>query len=398
MYHCQFRSSKNYDEKMKIAIINTLAVPSGQASVNRFLGYAQGLVKQGDEVTCLSSAKPIIRRKGMLGGVEYINFGTNDRLSLVKSLIAICQNLHYGSYKVVIVVSNSLFLIYPIYWICKYYGIKMIMEKSEFPFTLMRDGYEIKPGWEKKYGMYWVKTASKLVDGLIVMTHPLMNFYKSRVNRNCKLVHVPMTVDTTRFNIPKSPSIFGEYIAYCGNMTGNKDGVENLLSAFKEVEPRYPNLKLLLIGSCNTEEQFEERKAQVMASGLKNVVFYGRALRDEMPKLLKNAMMLCLARPTTTQATYGFPTKLGEYLSTGNPVVITAVGDIPMYLNNDNSFIVKADDNQAFAQRMLEVLGDYDHAKLVGERGKQLAKEIFNADVQAKILHDWLHKEFKATN
>lgn len=371
-----------------------MAVPSGQASVNRFLGYAKGLVKQGDEVICLSSAKPILEKKGKLNGVEYINFGTNDRLSLVRSLMAICQNLHKGTYQAAIVVSNSFFLIYPIHWICKRYDIKMIMEKSEFPFSLMRDGHEIKFGWKKIYGSYRVKATCKLVDGLIVMTHPLMNFFKGRVKMNCKLVHIPMTVDTTRFNIPKAASIFGEYIAYCGNMTGNKDGVENLIEAFKEVEPRYSNIKLLLIGGCDTIEQFEARKACAEATGLKNIIFYGRAARDEMPKLLKNAKMLCLARPTTTQATYGFPTKLGEYLSTGNPVVVTAVGDIPRYLNNDNSFIVKADDNHAFAQRMLEVLNDYDNALKIGAKGRMLTKKVFNADVQANVLHEWLNKEF----
>ena len=42
--------------QMKIAIINTLPVPSGNASVNRFLGYGKELVRLGLEVDVLSSA------------------------------------------------------------------------------------------------------------------------------------------------------------------------------------------------------------------------------------------------------------------------------------------------------------------------------------------------------
>ena len=42
--------------------------------------------------------------------------------------------------------------------------------------------------------------------------------------------------------------------------------------------------------------------------------------------------MLVLARPDNIQAKGGFPTKLGEYLATGNPVVVTKVGEIPNYL------------------------------------------------------------------
>lgn len=376
----------------KIAIVNTLAVPSGQASVNRFLGYAHGLVKLGDKVTCLSSAKPSGDREGDIKGVHYINFGTSGKLSLIKSLESIKNKIKQERYDVVIVISNSLLLLKPIHRVCKKVGSKFLMEKSEFPFMLMRNGQAIKSGWQLKYGAYWVKTIGKMLDGMIVMTTPLMEYFKDKVNKNCKLVHIPMTVDTTRFNIPKETSEYGDYIAYCGNMTGNKDGVYNLIEAFSIIQPKYPDIKLVLIGGCNTPEQFENLKAETVSRGIKNIVFYGRAHRDEIPMLLKNAKMLCLARPTTTQATYGFPTKLGEYLSTGNPVVVTAVGDIPRYLNDNNSYIVKADINQAFAQKMMEVLDDYDHAKEVGKKGRELAKTLFNAEEQAKVLYNWLEK------
>ena len=233
----------------------------------------------------------------------------------------------------------------------------------------------------------------RILDGMIVMTTPLLNYYKPILKPDCKMVHIPMTVDASRFLIPKEGNDFGDYIAYCGNMTGNKDGVENLIEAFAPVEKKYPTIKLLLIGGANTPERMGELRDLVKEKGLNNVFFYGRAPREEMPRLLINARMLCLARPTTTQATYGFPTKLGEYLATGNPVVVTAVGDIPLYLNDSNSYIVKADDNKAFSERMLEVLDDYDKAIKIGAQGKALALNVFNADVQSKVLNDWLKKE-----
>lgn len=379
---------------MKIAIINTLAVPSGQASVNRFLGYARGLVQCGNEVTCLSSATPINDRQGTIDGVRYINYGKGGKLSLLHALKEIKRNIESQKYDIVIAICNSLLMLYPVYWSCRTAGTKMLMEKSEFPFLLMRGGHEIKSGWRKVYGEWWNSKLSKLLDGMIVMTTPLLDYYKNRLRHDCKMVHIPMTVDTSRFFKDKEETEFGEYIAYCGNMTGNKDGVENLIDAFVPVEKSYPKIKLLLIGGANYPERMSELKEMVRNKGLNNVFFYGRAPREEMPRLLTNAKMLCLARPTTTQATYGFPTKLGEYLATGNPVVVTAVGDIPMYLNDSNSFIVKADDNKAFSDRMLEVLADYEKAIKIGAKGKELVLNVFNADVQAKVLNDWLIKEF----
>ena len=378
---------------MKIAIISTLPVPSGQASVNRFLGYARGLVECGNEVVCLSSAKPINDREGVVGGVRFINYGKGGKLSLLHALRKIRINIKMQKYDAVIVISNSLLMLYPIQWTCKKVGTKMLMEKSEFPFALMRDGQEIKSGWQKIYGNWWNSMLRRILDGMIVMTTPLLDYYRIRLKPSCKLVHIPMTVDTSRFLIPKEKTEFGDYIAYCGNMTGNKDGVENLIEAFAPVEKKYPTIKLLLIGGANTPERMGELRDLVKEKGLNNVFFYGRAPREEMPRLLINARMLCLARPTTTQATYGFPTKLGEYLATGNPVVVTAVGDIPLYLNDSNSYIVKADDNKAFSERMLEVLDDYDKAIKIGAQGKALALNVFNADVQSKVLNDWLKKE-----
>lgn len=379
---------------MRIAIINTIPVPSGQASVNRFLGYARGLVKCGNKVVCLSSARPLFEREGCLDGVNYINYGKKGRLSLLYALRDIRRNIKKHKYDIVIVICNSLLMLYPIHWACKAVGTKMLIEKSEFPFVLMRDGQEIKSGLKKIYGEWWNKMVGRILDGMIVMTTPLLDYYKNRLKPNCKIVHIPMTVDVSRFLIPKEESEYGDYIAYCGNMTGNKDGVENLINAFAPIERKYPDIKLLLIGGANYPERMQELKEMVMNMGLKNVVFYGRAPREEMPRLLTNAKMLCLARPTTTQATYGFPTKLGEYLATGNPVVVTAVGDIPRYLNDSNSFIVEADDNLAFSNRMLEVLSDYDIALKKGAEGKELSLSVFNAEVQSKVLHEWLKNNF----
>ena len=59
-----------------------------------------------------------------------------------------------------------------------------------------------------------------------------------------------------------------------------------------------------------------------------------------MPKYLCNAKLLALARPDSIQAQGGFPTKLGEYLATGRPVVVTKVGEIPDYLEDGvNAFL-----------------------------------------------------------
>jgi len=376
---------------MKIAIINTLPVPSGQASVNRILSYAKGLVGLGEEIIVLSSAFSD-NKDGVVDGVLFKNLGVKKGTKgLFVALHRLLREIRRGHFDVVILVSNSLFLIYPLALICKIKGVKLIQEKSEFPFVLMKKGI-----LAKCWARFYTSTTYKLFDGLIVMTKPLMDYFKGLVRKNCKLFEMPMTVDVDRFAIKKTPrNLIGDYIAFCGGLTYT-NGVCNLIEAFSYVEPYYPNLKLLIIGGASNAEEMNDYHETVKQYGLKNVVFYGRVDRDDIPDLLINAKALLLARPSNLQASGGFPTKLGEYLATGNPVVVTAVSDIPLYLNLTNSFIVKPDDNKAFANRIIEILSDEAHAALIGKVGQKLALTVFNAKEQSKRLEIYL-KELVST-
>ena len=163
---------------MRIVIVNTLPIPSGNASVNRFLSYAKELVALGNDVTVLSSGVSE-ETVGVIDGIEYKNFGS---LGLFKALLAILQTLKAIKAEVVIIVSNSLLLIYPLWWTCKALGIIFLQEKSEFPFVLNNKGW-----LGKHYAKFYINTTYKLFDGLIIMTRPLMSYFKDKVRKKAKL-------------------------------------------------------------------------------------------------------------------------------------------------------------------------------------------------------------------
>lgn len=379
---------------MIIKVINTLPVPSGEASVNRLLSYSKGLANLGNDVTIMSSGYlPSSTNPVFIDGVRVYNYGRKKAkpISLVFALFSISKTLLQGKTDAVILISNSLLIIWPLFFICRIKGIKFLQEKSEFPFSLMKVGF-----LNKIYSKIYIGTTYRLFDGMIVMTKPLMEFFKDKVKKKCKLFEMPMTVDVDRFvNAESSHNSLGEYIAYCGSLS-NTNGISNLIEAFKFVEPLYPNLKLVLIGGTSNEKEMESYKESVSNYNLNNVVFYGRVDREEMPGLLAHAKALLLARRSNLQAAGGFPTKLGEYLATGNPVIVTAVGDIPLYLNTKNSFIVRPDDNKAFAERIIEVLADEKRASVIGKEGKKLALTVFNGKVQSEKLNDYLKELLSA--
>ena len=367
---------------MKITIVNTLPIPSGNASVNRLLSYSKELTILGNDVTVLSSGRSD-DKAGLTDGVKYRNYGN---LGLINALIAILKSIRNENPEVVILVSNSLLLIYPLWLTCKISGVKLLQEKSEFPFVLQK-----KSILGRLYAKFYVATTYKLFDGLIVMTKPLMAYFKDKVKKDARLFEMPMTVDCDRFKVLKNNSEFGDYIAYCGDMAGNKDGVVNLIEAYDLASKDIGDVNLLLIGGSSNPVEFQKILEYAKSLGNSGIKFYGRAERDVIPQLLVNAKALALARPSSLQSTGGFPTKLGEYLSTGNPVIVTKVGDIPNYLNNDNAFIVEPDDNRAFADAIVRVFENYDVAMQVGAKGMAVANTVFNAKVQAERLNVFLN-------
>jgi glycosyltransferase involved in cell wall biosynthesis len=138
---------------------------------------------------------------------------------------------------------------------------------------------------------------------------------------------------------------------------------------------------------------FEDYVATLNMKG--RIIFLGQLPRTDIPKYLTNAKILALARPQSIVSDAGFPSKLTEYLATGKPVVVTSVGDIPVYLeDNKNAFLSKPDSVDAFADKLDYVLSNYEFAQQVGEKGKELTETIFNYNFQAKRIIDFIDKNY----
>ena len=192
-----------------------------------------------------------------------------------------------------------------------------------------------------------------------------------------------MFVDDSRFdNLTKK--VEGRYITYCGTLSLYKDGVDDLIKSFGIFSKSNPEYILQLIGDFQSEAVKETLYSLVDELGLTNkIIFKGRVCSKEMPQLLVDSDILVLARPDNAQAQYGFPTKLGEYLATGNPVVVTSVGDIPLFLKNkENALLAAPNDPESFASQLEWIIMNKQEAALIALRGKELIKSVFSSEVQ----------------
>jgi glycosyltransferase involved in cell wall biosynthesis len=263
--------------------------------------------------------------------------------------------------------------------------IKIFHERTELPNIM---GYSNSFLGRIKY-FYYINNLIPGFNGIFVISDKLIDFFKAH-NRNIKKILT--VVDTDFFNNKFNPVFDFPYIAYCGTMKGEKDGVPILVRSFAKLLNQFPNFKLLLIGNNSDKFSIKETIETIEKLDLKDkVIFTGLVAREEMPGLLGNAVLLVVSKPDIEQNSANFPIKIGEYLSTGVPTIVTKVGEIHQFITDGESgFVAMPGSDESFYFKMLEALSDYERAKKIGLNGRMLAKKVFDYKIQSKLVTDYI--------
>jgi glycosyltransferase involved in cell wall biosynthesis len=176
-------------------------------------------------------------------------------------------------------------------------------------------------------------------------------------------------------------------------MKGQKDGVPTLIQSFSLLKKDFPDYKLLLIGNDSEENTRDVRKQIDKLSLHDSVKFTGFVARKEMPQLLVNADLLVVSKLDVEQNSGNFPIKVGEYLSTGVPTVLTKVGEIPKFLKDmETSYLAEPNSADDFYKKMKEALENYKIAMEIGKNGQKLAQRLFDYKIQAQEMASFMEE------
>lgn len=357
------------------------------AATNRMLAYIKGLSELGIHTTVIffltDSRRSTIGRKYDNISIEYYwdkKFYVNHR---------ILKHLFYLFYIVCFlrrVKSGDRVYMYNmadvLHFLLKKKGVKVFLEKTEHP-TIYPLGSKV---YRPSVATY-LKDCRK-VDGLITVSTSLRNYFIENGVDPVKIHILNMIVDSQRFEGLRKESGSEKYIAYCGTVSNSKDGVDDLIKAFSLVHSRIPDVKLYIIGSVPSNREKSSNMELVKKLGMADfVVFTGVIPASEMPQMLKNATVVALARPDNLQAKNGFPGKLGEYLLSETPTVVTKVGDMPLFLTDGIDALLSEPSNpQDFASKVIWAIENPGKAAEIGKRGAQLAQKKFNYLTETRKL------------
>ena len=400
---------------MRVNIVVTFPFPYGLASCNRVISYSRELVKLGSKV-CVHCLTPYIRPsdkednsipkpsiEGIFEGIEYkypaktTEWPEHGSKKIIKGLLRIKSYVlsfvdifkNRKDIDFIQIYSNSIWATYYYWLVCKLVGIKYIVEKNELSPIEKNKEYYQKTLLRRLYSRIEI-LSYRLFDGWLIETQSIADYFIPKAKKGVQYLIVPMTVEYERFSSPqRSGSHYGSYIGYCGNMQ-EIDGVSILIEAFSLINKKFPDVKLLLAGESS--DMPEQKKLAQRLSVANSVVFLGRLHRNEVPQFLKNASILALASPTSLRSCASMPCKVGEYLCTGNPVVVTSLGEIPKYLTDgENAFLAEADSAQKFADKLEHVLRlSKDEQRAIGLEGQKTAIKHFNAEQQAINIRNFL--------
>lgn len=306
----------------------------------------------------------------------------HNKLLLVKNITRLSKIINKGD--VISLYTFSPFEILFFSIICFFTRAKLYNEITEYPDVVGSKGLK-NSLLEVLMRMY--------LDGLFVISKTLQQYYLSKGIKKDKIYILSMLVDNSRFDGLKKQGTNIAEITYCGTASNNKDGVNHLLEAFAIVKKHFPDLKLRIIGLMNDSDK-EVNYSIIENNQIKNdVIFMGRIPSCEIPQQLINAKLLVLARPNNKQSEGGFPTKLGEYLATGNPVVATNVGEISHYLTHNKDIIFAEPNNISdIAEKILWVMSHPSESKQIGKAGKLTSIQLFGYKNKAEEMLKQINK------
>jgi glycosyltransferase involved in cell wall biosynthesis len=286
-----------------------------------------------------------------------------------------------------IIVDTQVSLTYIIsYYLAKRVHAKLIVENSEQPLRYYRNSFT-----KKIIGNLKLKLQLITFDGILLITQNLIDFYKSKLNSDKKLLLVPSTVDPSRFSLARSEIKPYKYIGYFGSMKFGRDNIDLLIKAYSMIYKKHDNVHLVL-GGMASESEARILLDLIKSLGIESKVHVlGYLSREEIVQYIINAYILVLVRSNDADTNASYPCKLTEYLATGNPVISVKVSEIDKYLvDSQHAFLVEPGSLNELSEKLDFVLNNYQFAIEVGSKGKQLTDSIFNYNYQSKRIIEFI--------
>jgi glycosyltransferase involved in cell wall biosynthesis len=244
-------------------------------------------------------------------------------------------------------------------------GFPVVLDIREAPWTFKSNQSIV----EKVASPLWGADGAICISGYL---EDWVHHENSRTGRNVQTIYVPILTDTDEIAVATSPPT-AKSVLFAGSPAYD-DTLNFLLAAMELVWTVHSDCQLVVTGGT-TEAALglpsNGRCAQIRCAGFVE--------RSELLREYRAASVLAIPLFDDVRSHARFPTKLGEYLASGRPVVTNRVGEIPRFLENGlNACVTEPGDTAAYAGEICRLLEHPDTGHTMGRNGRQVAERHFH--------------------
>ena len=384
------------------------------AAAKRRLCYARGLIAAGHNVDVVVCQKCIekneddkLPKSGTFRGIHYIYVCGKYKhakrykilrgldyfvLDYIRSFFYALKHIHRG--EAVFAYYYPIFLQILIIIATKLKRGKIVKETCEHPSALGN----VNSKWHKFCKWFEFHFVMPWYDGFIAISRDLSKFVLKYKSSKAECIIVPILVEDpfegmdvsilkNEYTVP--------YIIHTGTMHEQKDSISKILRAFSRFKKETrSNCRLVFTGpQANNKCSY---LPLIKELGIENDVdLLGLVSTKRVATLQRFASMTIIYKSDNLQTRNCFPTKLGEMLICGVPVITTTVGDANLYLENGKSALIfEPDDEATLVKNIKWILDNPVEAKKIGMAGKAVAEKYFNPIYQGKRLSEFYNSLF----
>ena len=373
---------------MNICII-TWSFPRfiGDPSGPFIFDLADNLVKKGYGVHVITPRVSGSVKKEMLGGISVHR--TGYILENARGILpAIIRRIHYTvgcTLSAVKIIKEHKIDVIHAFWVVPTGFAGMLASKlTGKPIVVTAAGSDLCFWPGKSFIRFIIKLTLSHINRLITLGTDLKNralnlgMPETRITVNIDVCGV----DTELFAPEKNDSKLKELLKignhplaiYVGRLVAPKK-VDYLLEAMYLLKKSDFLVKLFIIGDGPSRKNLENLCRQ---KGLDDsVVFWGSLSREEFLKFLKAADIFVYASERE-----GVPTAILEALSTGKPVIASAVGGIPDIIKDGyNGLLVKDNSGSGFSAKLQTLLKDEPLRRKMGVNAREFAESHLSKEI-----------------
>lgn len=187
---------------------------------------------------------------------------------------------------------------------------------------------------------------------------------------------IPETKEEARAELGLS----GTIIVSVGRLVPWK-GFSALIESFVRVKKKYPDAKLIIIGSGPEQSRLEKDIAERELAGA--VIMTGKLPPSELARYVRSADVF-----TLNTSYEGFSHQIVETMALGTPVVTTNVcGNPEIITHGNNGILVPFGDTKKLTDAIVRVCGDASFADVLVQNAKETVKKFSKETMIEKTIH-----------